>query len=72
MSLRSFHILFILASLGLMAFLGGWAGLRLLGGEDGCNVVLGGASAAGLAAGVPYLLWFIRRTRLPRPAWEPK
>lgn len=61
MSLRSFHVVFILASLSLFAFTGWWAGQRLAVGLGGVFTLLAAASAFGLAAGVPYLAWFLRK-----------
>lgn len=54
MSLRSFHILFITASLALMAFLILWS-------VRASQAWLTLASACGLAAGLPYLGWFLRK-----------
>jgi hypothetical protein len=61
MSLKQFHIFFVAVCLGLMAFIARWA--ILLGMHDGGNGVQGAAVAAasGLALGVPYLVWFVRR-----------
>lgn len=58
MSLRSFHILFIVVSLGLSAFLARWAAAH---GEDWLVAV----SSLGLAVGIPYLIWFVRKSRVP-------
>ena len=63
MSLRTVHILFILSALGLMAFVTYWSGLRVLHGQDGTNVTLLAVAALGLVAGIPYLGWFIRKTK---------
>lgn len=59
MSLRSFHVLLIASALALMAFLGAWAGAK---GHHG--LVL--AAGAGLAAGLPYLYWFLGRSDAAR------
>ena len=67
MSLRSFHILFILTAMALLGFLGWWSGSRAWAGENGQNSVLAAFSIAGLVAGVPYLAWFIKKTRSLSP-----
>jgi hypothetical protein len=61
MSLKQFHVFFVAVCLALMAFIARWAILH--GMQDGGNVVMGAAvaAAAGIAAGVPYLVWFVRR-----------
>jgi len=63
MSLKSFHILFIVVSLGLMGFLTYWSGTRVLHGQDGLAHGLLVFGIVGLAAGVPYLGWFLRKMR---------
>ncbi|MBI4386010.1 MAG: hypothetical protein HY551_01380 [Elusimicrobia bacterium] len=63
MSLRSFHIVFILASLGVLGFLAYGSGHRVQGGLDGQNLALLVCAVAGLAAGVLYLFWFIRKKK---------
>ena len=63
MSLRSFHILFIVLSLGLLAFMVTWSGRHLLAGEDGVNTAMALSAAAGILVGVPYLGWFIKKTK---------
>lgn len=63
MSLRTVHILFILTALGLMGFIATWSGHRLLGGEDGVNIAMLACAAVGLAVGIPYLGWFIKKTK---------
>ena len=59
MSLRTFHVFLIATALALMAFLGAWAGAR---GSSGLTL----AAAAGLAAGLPYLYWFLGRSDAAR------
>ena len=61
MSLKSFHLVFIAASLGLMAFVTVWAGRQVMAGNDH----LGSAVTAGLLfiAGLAYLPWFLRHTK---------
>lgn len=66
MSLRSFHIVFIVTALGLLAFLTAWAGRRVLAGADGADAALALASLTGLAVGLPYLLWFLRKADAQR------
>lgn len=63
MSLRAFHILFIVTALGLLAFLTYWSGSRVVQGQDGALTALAVCAALGFAAGIPYLAWFIRKTR---------
>ena len=64
MSLRAFHILFIVVSLALMGFLAWWSGERLLRGENGLSWALASVSFLGLAVGLPYLGWFIRKIQV--------
>lgn len=54
MSLRAVHILFIATSLAFLAFLLQWA-------ARASQPALAAAAAAGLAAGLPYLRWFVRK-----------
>lgn len=63
MSLRNFHIFFIVTALGLLGFLLWWAGYRLIHGEDGKNLVFAVCAFLGLAGGLPYLGWFIRKSK---------
>lgn len=63
MSLRAVHILFILTALGLLAFVAYWSGERVLGGQDGANTALLACASLGLLAGIPYLAWFIKKTK---------
>jgi len=63
LSLRSFHIFFICASIAVLAFLAYWAGTRALAGMGGWNGTLAVCGIAGLIIGVPYLAWFIRKTK---------
>ena len=61
MSLKHFHLVFIAATLGLMGFLAYWS-LTLT--RQGLPQPLAGACAAvGLAAGLAYLNWFLRKYR---------
>lgn len=52
MSLRHFHIFFIILALAVTAFLAAWSGMRGF-------PVLCAVGAAGLALGLPYLYWFL-------------
>ncbi len=63
MSLRSFHIFFIVVSLGLLSFLAAWSVQRVLEGAAGSNIGLALFSVIGLAAGLPYLQWFLRKDK---------
>jgi uncharacterized membrane protein len=61
MSLRAFHILFILASAALSALLSAWSfrAYRADGGASWLGLAAVGASA--LAALGAYLSWFLRK-----------
>lgn len=74
MSLRSFHIAFIVLSLALCAFLAYWSGAQIWSHtrmphhethahhhKQPWGLFI--AAAAGLAAGLPYLMWFIKKTK---------
>jgi hypothetical protein len=61
MSLRSFHIFFIVTALGLVAFLGIWSAKLLTQGAAGSYKILACCSVIGLIAGIPYLVWFVRK-----------
>ena len=63
MSLKSFHILFIAVSLGLMGFLTYWSGTRVMHGQDGLAHGLLIFGVCGLLVGIPYLGWFVRKMR---------
>lgn len=52
MSLRHFHIFFIVLALAMTSFLAAWSGMRGF-------PVLCAVGAAGLALGLPYLHWFL-------------
>lgn len=66
MSLRSVHVVFIVAALSLLAFLGYWSGIRVYHGENSANRALAVFSAAGVAVGIPYLGWFLRKSKTLR------
>lgn len=63
MSLRSFHIVFVVTALALLAFLAAWSGQRAFSGEGAAYAVLAAAAGLGLAAGFPYLNWFLSKGR---------
>ena len=52
MSLRHFHIVFIVLSLALSALLTAWSGAHGF-------PVLSASGAAAVALGLPYLYWFL-------------
>ena len=58
MSLRHFHIVFILTSLALMVFLLGWAFHQAASGPFPLGVAASGG--LGLAALLPYLTWVLK------------
>lgn len=62
MSLRSFHIFFILTALALLGFVSWWSGQRLWRGEDGVHTALFACGVLGLALGGPYLGWFLKKS----------
>lgn len=59
MSLKSFHVVFIAASISLMGFLAAWSGKQSAAG-------LMAVSILGLAASLGYLAWFLRHYRALR------
>ena len=61
MSLKHFHIFFIVAAAGLMGFLAYWSSQRAFLGDGSWSVVP--LFGAGLAGGLSYLRWFLRRHR---------
>ena len=63
MSLKSFHIFFIVTAIGLMTFLAYWSGTRAARGEESYTKPLAACSAAGVLVGTAYLGWFIRKSR---------
>ncbi|MBI4369913.1 MAG: hypothetical protein HY547_06765 [Elusimicrobia bacterium] len=69
MSLKSFHVLLISVFLGFCAYLGYWL-LKYQttwAGADGAlpaGFLMAGAILA-LAAGIPYLGWFLKKSKLP-------
>lgn len=63
MSLKAFHLFFIATALALLAFTAYWSGDRVLRGEDHGLLAMAVASGLGFLAGVPYLAWFLRKSR---------
>lgn len=61
MSLKHFHVFFIMTALSLMAFLSYWSGQRALGAQGSWTWACLAAAAA--AGGVVYLRWFLRKHR---------
>lgn len=61
MSLRSFHIFFILLAATGCAALAGWSIWRW---SDGGGAWLFGVAAAAVLALAPYLRWFVRTYRV--------
>ena len=67
MSLKAFHVLFILASIGLAAWFGTWAVLSDLEQANGLRRTLGVLSLLAAAGLVLYLVGFLRKLRGMRP-----
>ena len=63
MSLRSFHVFFITVALGLLLFMAWWSGTRVMSGHNGQSLAMVICAGAGLLAGLPYLAWFLRKTK---------
>jgi len=63
MSLKSFHVFFIVVALALLAFTGYWSGQRILAGENSASLAMAAVSVLGLGAGLPYLAWFLKKFR---------
>ena len=65
MSLKAFHIFFILTALGLMGYMLYFSGNRyFMYGENGQNLGMASFAIAGLVLGIPYLGWFIRKNKI--------
>lgn len=63
MSLKAFHIFFILISFGFLAAFGGWAVTRYLATQNMGLLALGiGSWVVGLALGV-YGAWFLKKMK---------
>jgi hypothetical protein len=59
MSLKHFHLFFISVCLSLMVFIAHWARQQAASGADQWGAAL--AAILAMAAGVPYVVWFLRR-----------
>lgn len=59
MSLRHFHIFFIVTALALCAFLGAWATQGIMDSPTGQDWGLAVCGGVGLLMGIPYLRWFL-------------
>ncbi|MBI4550523.1 MAG: hypothetical protein HY714_06320 [Candidatus Omnitrophica bacterium] len=68
MSLRAFHILFIVISVFLAAGFGVWAVRHYQATRDALIFVLGAASLVGSVLLAVYLVWFISKTRKMGPS----
>ena len=66
MSLKSFHMFFIATALSLLAFTTYWSGARVLEGEDHGLMLMAVFSAVAFTAGIPYLVWFYKKSRTLR------
>lgn len=63
MSLRSFHIFFIITSLGLLAFVAFWSAGRIFHNGESWDRLLAAASAGGFLLGIAYLGWFLKKSK---------
>ena len=63
MSLKSFHIVFIVAALVLSAGFGWWGAADYLETGDKASLWMGIISLVVAVAIVPYSIWFLRKTR---------
>jgi len=63
MSLKHFHVFFIATALALLAFTAYWSGQHIAAGEDHGLKVLEAGSLLLFTAGIPYLGWFLRKSR---------
>ena len=63
MSLKAFHLVFIVASLALALGFGVWALREWRGGEGTGYAVMGFLSIAIAIAIVPYSIWFLRKLK---------
>ena len=63
MSLKAFHVFFILTALACCGFTAVWAGGRFAAGIDSGSLPIALASGAAFALGVPYLGWFLRKAK---------
>lgn len=63
MSLRVVHVCVILASIGITLFFGFWAVGEHQHSHNGAILCWGMASLAGGLALIPYVVWFLLKTR---------
>lgn len=63
MSLRSFHVVFIAATLTMLSFTVVWASGRNAAGLVSPWAL--GVSLAGALLAAPYLVWFLKKVRQP-------
>jgi hypothetical protein len=63
MSLKAFHVFFIFISLACCGFTAVWAGQRVAAGMDSGSLAVAIASGAVFTLGVPYLGWFLRKSK---------
>lgn len=63
MSLKAFHVVFLVAAVLLAGWTAWWAWGRWAAGEGGGWLALAAASAAAIVALVVYGAWFLRKTR---------
>ena len=63
MSLKAFHLFFIATALGMLAYTTYWSGARVLEGEDHGVLAMAVVSGAAFAAGLPYLVWYHKKSR---------
>lgn len=63
MSLKAFHVVFIIASFALALGFGFWALREWRAGEGGGYAAMGIASLAIAAAIIPYSIWFLRKLK---------
>jgi hypothetical protein len=63
MSLKAFHVVFIVASFALAVGVGGWALREWRAGEGGGYAAMGFGSLALAVAIIPYSIWFLRKLK---------
>lgn len=63
MSLKAFHILFIIVSTLLAVFVGGWGVLDYRRSGDGTHLIVGIASLLSGILLIWYSIWFVRKLK---------
>ena len=63
MSLRVIHVFVILLSIGVTLFFGAWAVNHYLSFKDRTDLYWGLASLVGAGVLIPYLIWFLIKTK---------